>query len=252
MSTRRGAVAITALLALLAAHPAGAVIPDARRISRAVAEANRDAGRSAPVLLEVTLRIGDGPVAATGTLASHPTGLARLELASPQGFVERHLLQGNAHTASRDGQILPAPRHFLPPVFLLQATSGAALSAALQSFGVASDEAVLGRIDDYDCYVLGGRLPRRDELEGRALPSLWVDIETLEVVQVEGTDGVRYRFGPPRDFDGIRVPSWITIEADSEPPSRLDVVGVAKANAPAAAFGRDWLLAPAPADPTQP
>jgi len=237
-------LAAFALASVFAATVAGAIIPDARRISGAVAEANRDAGRSAPVLLEVTLRIGDGPVVATGVLATHPTGLARLELSSPQGFVERHLLQGNARSASRDGQVIASPRHFLPPVFLLQATSGAALRAALTSFGIAADEVVLGRIEDYDCYVLGGRLPRQAEQEGRSIPSLWVDAETFEVVRVDGPDGARYRFGPPRDFDGIRVPSWIRIEGKDEPASRLDVVGVAPANAPAAAFDRDWLLAP--------
>lgn len=223
---------------------ASAVVPSAFKISNAVASANRTAGRSDPILLEVTLTIGEGPVAATGVLATHPTGLARLELINPQGFVERHLLLGSAHSASRDGQILAAPRNFLPPVFLLQSTSGAALRAALASFGVAPDEAVLGRVEDYDCYVLGGRLPRARELEGRTLPSLWVDIDTFEVIRIDASDGVRYRFGPSQDFDGIRVPRWIQIEATGQPATRLDIVGAAPANAPAAAFSRDWLLAP--------
>jgi hypothetical protein len=229
---------------------ARAVIPGANKISVAVASANRSAGRTGPVLLDVTLTIGAGPVVATGVLASHPTGLARLELISPQGFVERHLLQGNSHSASRDGQILAAPRNFLPPVFLLQATSGAALRAALASFGVEPNKAVLGRIEDYDCYVLGGRLPRSTEIDGRSLPSLWVDIESYEVVRIDGADGMHYRFGPPQDFNGIRVPRWIEIEGRDEPATRLDIVGAAAANAPAAAFNRDWLLAPrAPESP---
>jgi hypothetical protein len=228
--------------------PARAVIPSAAKISQAVASANRIAGRSEPVLLDVTLTIGDGPPAATGVLATHPTGLARLELRSHRGFVERHLLQGNAHSASRDGEMLEPPhdppRHFLPPVFLLQATSGEALHAALASFGIAADEVVLGRIGDFDCYVFGGRLPRTLEREERRLPSMWVDLESYEVVRIDGSDGVRYRFGPTQDFDGIRVPRWIVIEADDEPPARLDILRAAPANAPAAAFGIDWLAAP--------
>jgi hypothetical protein len=224
--------------------PARAVIPTAAKIAKAVAAANRSAGRSEPVLLDVTLTIGEGPPAATGVLATHPTGLARLELRSHLGFVERHLLQGNAHSASRDGVMLDDPRHFLPPVFLLQATSGAALSAALASFGIAAEEAVLGQVGEFDCYVFGGRLPPSREREERRLPSMWVDLESYEVVRIDGSDGVRYRFGPSQDFDGIRVPRWVVIEAPGEPPARLDIVRAAPANAPAAAFGMDWLSAP--------
>jgi len=244
------AFAAVALCGAIWSTAALAVVPSVTKISNAVAGANRTAKRSDPVLLDVTLTIGEGPVAATGVLATHPTGLARLELTNPQGFVERHLLQGSTHSASRDGRILASPRHFLPPVFLLQATSGAALRAALASFGVALDEAVLGRIEDSDCYVMGGRLPRAQEIEGRTLPSLWVDVETFDVVRIDGSDGVRYRFGPTQDFDGIRVPRWIRIEAMGEPATRLDIVGASPANAPAAAFGREWLMAPrAPGSP---
>ena len=53
-------------------------------------------------------------------------------------FVERHLLQGNEYSASRDGKLIVSPRPFLPPLFLLQAKSGASLRAALSSFGVAT------------------------------------------------------------------------------------------------------------------
>jgi hypothetical protein len=100
-------------------NSAGAAVPSAEKIADAVAETNRLSGRSDPVLFEVTLRIGDGEPVATGVLASHPTGLARLELRSRRGFVERHLLQGDAYTASRDGQLLDPPHPFLPPTFFL-------------------------------------------------------------------------------------------------------------------------------------
>lgn len=245
MTQRRWIAVLLGALWVVGAWPSAvrAVIPSAARIAREVAAANRNAGREGPVLLDVTLSLGDGPVAASGVLATHPTGLARLELLSNAGFVERHLLQGSSHTASRDGELLASPRPFLPPVFLLQATSGAALRAALVSFGVEAEDAVLGRIDDFDCYVLGGRLPRAAELTGARLPSVWVDLATFDVVRVDGSDGVRYRFGPLQDFDGIRVPRWITIEADGQTPARLDIVGASAANAPAAAFGLDWLTA---------
>jgi hypothetical protein len=239
----RSGLALVLALGLIAA-PAAAVIPDAQKIADAVARTNRAEGRTGPLLFDVTLRIGDSAPLARGVLATHPTGLARLELRSNQGFVERHLLQGNDYRASRDGELLRSPRPFLPPLFLLQAISGAALRAALSSFGVLAGEVVLGLADDRDCYVLGGRLPGATAREERRLPSLWIDMETYGVVRVDRQDGVRFRFGPAGSFDGIRAPSWIAIEVPGQRPARLDVMRVAPANAPAASFGVDWLAAP--------
>ena len=114
--------------------PAWAAIPSAQKIAKAVAETNETSGRGGALLLEVQLRIQgrEGPPAAQGVIATHPTGLARLELKSSQGFVERHLLQSDAYQASRDGELLarrapplpaarsscsrpPAPRPCAPP-----------------------------------------------------------------------------------------------------------------------------------------
>lgn len=234
-------------LSLSVSQPARAAIPSAEKIEDALASANRTAGRAAPLWLEVKLRIGGGEPLASGVLATHPTGLARLELHSVQGFVERHLLQGNAYSASRDGQLLVHPRPFLPPVFLLQVTSGAALRAALGSFGVDAGQAVLGRVDEHDCYVLGGRPPLGAGAAPRLRPSLWIDIETYEVVRIDRADGVRFRFGPTQEFEGSQVPRWIAIEVPGQPTARLEIERVAPADAPAAAFGAEWLTAPAAA-----
>ena len=87
MRRSREAALFALLLGLAAA--AGAAIPEAQRIADAAARANQKAGRSEPIILDVSLRIGDSEPLATGVLASHPTGLARLELRSHQGFVER-------------------------------------------------------------------------------------------------------------------------------------------------------------------
>lgn len=233
---------ILAVFALaLVALSAAAAIPSAEKIANAVAAMNRVSGRAVPVLVDITLTLGDSAVAITGVLASHPTGLARLELRT-EGFIERHLLLGNVHTASRDGQLLSAPYPFLPPVFFLQATSGAALRAALASFGVPDVEVVLGRVGDRDCYVFGGRLPRAEDGEEQMLPSLWVDMESFEVVLIDRPDGIRFRFGPSADFGGIRLPSWIDVESPDLPTARLQIDRAAPANAPAAAFGSHWLL----------
>jgi len=249
---RRARPLVAVLVAWLAlpAGPAPAAIPNAQKIAEAVADTNRDSGRAAPLLFDVQLRIGGSEPLASGVLATHPTGLARLELQSRKGFVERHLLQGNEYRASRDGEPLGSPRPFLPPVFLLQATSGAALRAALSSFGVSAGEVVLGLADDHDCYVFGGRLQSNPDGDERRLPSLWVDMESYDVVRIDRQDGVRYRFGPAGSYDGIRVPSWISVEAPGQTPARLEILRAAPANAPAAAFGNEWLNAvPAPPAP---
>lgn len=239
-----------AMALALAALPALAAIPSGGKIAKAVAETNESSGRGGALLLDVQLRIGDeeGPPAATGVMATHPTGLARLELQSAKGFVERHLLQSDSYQASRDGELLEDEgfHPFLPPVFLLQASSGEALSAALRSYGVAEQDVVLGRMQDRDCYVFGGRILGNPQGEETLLPSLWVDIESYEPVRIVRDDGVEYRLGPPTLFDSIRVPTWVEI---SEPSgglaARLEVTRVAPANAPAASFQRDWLTAPA-------
>ena len=233
---------IAAAAALVLAASASALVPPPPKVAKAVADANRTARRTKPLLLKVTLTIGEGqPTAATGTLVSHPTGLARLELKSHRGFVERHLLQGTAYTASRNQELIDNPRRFLPPVFLLQGRSGEALIAAMESFGIASDDGVLGRVGDYDCFVFGGRLPRRSEAAGRQLPSMWVDLDSFDVVRVDAADGVRFRFGPSQDFSGIRVPRWIEIETRGRETARLEILEASVANAPAAAFSQGWL-----------
>jgi hypothetical protein len=247
VNVRRGAtLGIACALAIsFGSAPGRAYIPSATKLADAAAEANRVARRDSPLWFEVSLRIGDSDPVAIGRLVSHPTGLARLELKSHRGFIERHLLQGDAYTASRDGRPIDHPRPFLPPLFLLQVTSGAALTAALESFGVAPDVVALGRVEDHDCYVLGGRIPRKPGQEEQRLPSLWIDMESYEVVRIDLRDGVRFRFGPSTQFDDrIRVPRWIAIEAPGQAPARLEVTRVAPANAPAAAFGIDWLAGP--------
>ncbi len=233
-------VLLLAALALVSQGPAFAGAPAADKLAGAVADANRKDGRAKPLLIDVSLRIGDAPPSATGTLATHPTGLARLELRGPEGL-ERHLLQGSRYAASLDGELLAAPRPLLPPLFLLQEDTGAALRAALASFGVAASEVGFGLADDRDCYVIGGRKPQLPGELAQTLPLLWVELGSFEVVAIDRSDGTRYRFGPVGKFDGVVMPRWIEIETPGAPPARLEVQRVAKASAPAAAFGQEWL-----------
>jgi len=235
-------VALLAAAAWLVAQgPAAAAAPGADKLAGAVAEANRKAGRAKPLLLDVSLRIGDEPPRATGTLATHPTGLARLELRGPEG-IERHLLQGSRYEASRDGEILAAPRPLLPPLFLLQEDTGAALRAALASFGVAASETGFGLEDDRDCYLIGGTHTQSFGQGRPSVPLLWVELGSFEIVALDRADGVRYRFGPTGKFDGVAMPRWIEILMPGESSLRLEIQRVAQANAPAAAFGREWLV----------
>ncbi len=234
---------VGAALALALAAPAAAAIPAPRKIARAVSDANQGSGRGAPLLLQVSLRVGDAAPSAQGELAAHPSGLARLELRSQWGFVERHLLQSDAYQASRDGELLDDPHPFLPPVFLLQAGSGEALSAALASFGVAADEVVFGRLGDHDCYVLGGRRVGAGPGPELPLASLWVDAQSFEPLRIVRADGVEYRFGPLQAFGALRLPRWIELQTPGGLRARLEITGAARAEAPAALFQADWLTA---------
>ncbi len=82
--------------------------------------------------------------------------------------------------------------------FLLQATNAATLSAALISFGVHSEELVLGRMGDRDCYVFGGRSPGTAFEVERLLPSLWIDMTSYEPLRLARSDGTEYRLGAAR------------------------------------------------------
>jgi hypothetical protein len=222
------------------AELARAAIPNPSKVERAIATANRTDGRSGPLLLDVRLQIAGGGASATGVIAMHPTGLARLELQTG-GFVERHLLRGTEYRASRDGQPIDDPHPFLPPLFLLQAGSGEALAAALSSLGMTPDDIVLGRLGDRDCYVLGGRNPRGDNGEETLRPSLWVDMQTFEPLRLVGADGTEYRLTDIATFKGIRLPRFIEIDPPGPLRARLEVVGATQADAPAAAFQPGWL-----------
>lgn len=170
--SRRVAAAIVALAFAVSLAPfAHAFIPKARRIAGAVADVNRAAGRTQALRIQLAMRIGDGEPVAAGELVTHPTGMARLELrAAASNLVERHLLQGSDHRASRDGAPLASPRSFLPPLFLLQAADAVSLQAALASYGIDEELVGLAVCEDRECYVVGdpARVPAPTEAELRA------------------------------------------------------------------------------------
>ena len=228
---RRGLAGFLAIAALAAA--AHAAVPPASRIRAAAAERDRAAGRAETLSLQVTLRFEGADAAATGTLLTSPLGASRLELLSASGFIERQLLRGSARSASRDGEPAPDARPFLPPLYLLQAPTGESLAAWLLALGVRVEEVALGHEGSRDCYVLGGRAP------GGA--AAWIDLETLDLVRIDLTGGIRYRLGPIRSFAGVLLPEWIEVTAPGDPVVRLEVTGASRAAAGPEAFAPEWL-----------
>lgn len=251
--TRRSRAATRAALAMglagLLGAPAGAALPGADRVEAAVANANRAGRRVTPLELAVELVREGSEVVGTGTLQIHPSGLARLELHGMGGLVERHLLLGAAHQASRNGAPLASPQPFLAPLQLLQASSGAAVGSALRQLG-AAPEIALGRTQESDCYVLGGRETGPDRPPPRRA-ALWVDATSFEPARIDRADGVRFELGPPNAFGAIRFPGWIGVEAPGQPGLRLVVRSAARSGVDASEFRREWLTtAPAAGPPT--
>lgn len=282
MRPRRLALtAVVALVALLAAS-ASAFIPPSNRIVREIAKVNRASARTQPLRLTVELYVGEGATAedsqrgeprGSGQLVIHPQGLARLELRGGPDLVERHLLIGRDHSASRNGRMLDRPRAFLPPLFLLQTDSSVALDAAMRSLGGDPQAVGLAHCGDYDCFVVGdpARAPAPLEIRTNAkallgekepLPAdlpqvdagplplarrrtptgtLWIDTVSFEIRGMDTLEGTRVRLGPARLYGKVRMPSWISIEEQGLSPVRFEVTDATPVNAPAAAFQRSWL-----------
>lgn len=211
----------------LSAH---AVLPPPERVAGAIAEANRAAGRVVPLRIEVELRLERGP-ARSGVLVSYPARAARLELRDAAGSVEHHLLQGTRYTMTRDGLPQQDFHRLLPPLFLLQADSGALLRAQLEDLGVDAEALRLGRLEDSDCYVLGGRGGAEEIGSARPLVSLWSDAWTHEMLRVLTREGVEYRLGPVTLFESLRLPAWIEILEPGGFRARLELRDAAPAPA---------------------
>jgi hypothetical protein len=276
---------VVAVFAVLAAAAPGlyAYVPPPNRIHTAIADTNKADGRAQAIRLEFSMQIGERTGVATGELISHPTGLARLELVGGGGLLERHLLQGNERTATRNGVLLDDARAFLPPFFILQADSGVTLRAALTSFGIAVDSIGLAPCGDEDCLLIGDRdrqIPRPEppsvagleaesgaaepspgivfetgagggiELGGEVpdtaqtvWPRVWVETRTYEIRGFDDSLGSHIRLGPIVSFGKLRVPSWISVEEPGRVTARFDVTAAGQVVAPASAFSREWLFA---------
>lgn len=231
--------------AVLAVAPAvGAVIPASPRLIGAVAEVNRAAAREVALGLELELLDGAGSVVGTGELVADPSGSARLELRAPTGLVERHLRRGLDYRVSRNGVPVEDPKPLLPPVAWFQIGDGPRLEQALRRAGIAVESVALGREGDRDCYVIGGRMVGGDGSRATLRASFWVELEALQPVRIDRSDGIRYVLGPPATFGPLRVPAWIQVELAGQPYLRM-VVRAAQTSQPTAmSFDTSWLAAP--------
>jgi hypothetical protein len=212
----RRRLALAAALAALAAAPASAFVPRPERLTEAAARTNADQARTGPLRIAVALLTqppgeGDAEPIATGELMADPRGAVRIDLVGRNGVQERQVLEGGRLDAWRDGQPLDSPRVLVPPVGALQQRSGPALREVLRRLGVDLDAAALGRSHGHDCFVVGGR-DRLAEAQGLGRASVWLDAYTFEIVRIDRGDGVRFRFGPPRDLDGHKLPAWVSLE----------------------------------------
>jgi len=218
------------LAALLAAAPAGAVVPSAEAVRREIARTNVQAGRSQPLVLDVVVSGEAGEPTASGRAVLDPNGPARLQLTLADGRREFHERNAGRYTATRDGARVERPMPLLPPVALLQARTESDVAGAIASLGGEPERVDLGMSGGGDCWVLGGRDPGPFENNGR--PSYWFDQDARRPVRIDEAGGVRFRFGPPAKHPpAIFFPAWYTVEAPGWPRWRVEVRSVTTGNA---------------------
>lgn len=230
------------LLPLLASRQAQAFVPDAEKLTNAAGRANFEAKRTGPLRLEVALYTdlpAEGVQAiATGSLLSDPNegGRVRLDLTGGNGVHEVQLLAGARVQAWRDGQRLERPRIMVPPLALLQVRYGRSLRSALGRLGVHYSTADLARSGDRDCFVLGGQPPGVASERFASRATAWLDSYSYDVVRVDRSDRVRFRFGPSRRFGELRLPAWVAVEEEGRPALYLEFRSAVRAQLGAADF----------------
>ena len=279
-----GFAAVLIFALALVVGSASAFIPKAGRVLNAAAKQNKLAGRAQPLRFELVMRDPAGEPIGRGTLVTHPSGLARLELRGAAGLVERHVLQAGEHLAARGGERLASPREFLPPLFLMQTDSLTSLRTGLSELGADIESIGLSACGESDCYVVGdpARVPppwepassepvteaeralAKELLEGGGFAdepvlevdtadprlregpfaTLWIDLVSYETKRIDLRSGVVVWVGPPRVWGRVQGPSWLQIDEPGKSQVRFDVLEIAPVEAPAAAFSKSWLYAP--------
>ena len=70
---------------------------------------------------------------------------------------------------------------------------------------------------------------------------VWVETGRYEVRGYDDGQGALIRLGAVAAFEGLKVPSWISIEETGRAPARFEVVAAERVVAPGAAFTQEWL-----------
>jgi len=106
----------------------------------------------------------------------------------------------------RDGRLQAGTRHpqppWLPELDVLLAPDRVALGKLLRDLGIDPSVNELGRCGERDCFVLGGR---------DAGAQLWLDKETLDVVELRLANRRRIEFAAPQTWSGARFPAEIRV-----------------------------------------
>lgn len=90
----------------------------------------------------------------------------------------------------------------------------------------------LARIEDRDCFVIGGR---------DSVAQLWLDKQTLEVVRFVSSSGVQVDYRAYANLDRLRLPTLIEVRRGGD-PLLLQIESVARADELGPRdFSRDWL-----------
>ena len=124
----------------------------------------------------------------------------------------------------RDGRLQagtrqPAPP-WLPELDVLFAPDLVALGRLFADLGIDTSRNELGRCGERDCFVLGGR---------DAPAQLWLDKDTLDVVELRLASGRRIEFAAPQAWQGARFPAEIRVHDEWGKIATLRVEGAAKA-----------------------
>lgn len=220
---RQMAIAFLVCASLLASR-AEAWVPGADDLAGLLAERNRGAQRAQALRLAVVVKDGAGDAVARGVATLENGGAARLALTYRGGSDE---VQERSGAGYRVDPPQPAGEFYplLPPLAFLQASSPERILGLLRGLGGDPTEVGLGIDGNRDCWVLGGRAP--GDFEAHRQPSLWIGIESRELVRIDAGDEVAYRVGPIAAFGEIRLPKWFEVRPRGAESLRLEFEALA-------------------------
>jgi hypothetical protein len=214
---------LRAPLAIAALALCGWVLPP----DRVLGEIERHRQKSPPLRIAAALEAADAPAdwPATFQMELHPRRGARLRAEDGR----RWIVQGGRVTqrgASTGSSWIPQPE-------LLALSRREDLENWLSAAGIDPGANQLARCGESDCYVLGGR--------DRPV-QLWVDKDRFEVWRFRSADGRGVQYESFKEWDGVRFPERIVIDAGGRPLATIHVREVTVArDLDRADFSLSWI-----------